>query len=72
MKIIVNGTSVDIDRTDINYEDLVKLAGKRGCPSVTYSSRGTGDAKRSGSLSSCQSLRLDEGMVFTILHTGNA
>ncbi len=75
MQITVNGESVNVAPEDqITYDTIAGLAGHPGDQylSITYHWRGDGDAMRSGILMPGKSVKLDEGMRFNAVHTGNA
>lgn len=73
VRIIVNGLEFKVGR-EVTYEQVVELAGKRGNPTVTYSTRRRrGDALRSGTMhTGCRPVAVEDGMVFSAMHTGNA
>lgn len=72
IKIIVNGLEFLVEET-VTYEQIVELAGKRGNPTVVYSSKKRGDSQRSGEMhTGCRPVRVEPFMVFSAMHTGNA
>lgn len=74
MKINVNGVEWSAsDNFAISYETVVGLAGEFGNPTVVYSWRGAGDLRRSGEMHAGGApVDLADGMVFSVMHTGNA
>jgi len=73
MTIIVNGLPVFIDYELFSYEDVVKLAGMTGYPSMTYRTPKKDDgSRREGILHTEQSVVLESGMVFNVIHTDKA
>jgi hypothetical protein len=80
VKIVINGLHVDLDNVrhiDLNggitYEHIVQLAGETGYPTVAYSGPRKGDSRRSGEMHhGCDPVILDDGMVFSVMHTGDA
>lgn len=75
MRIIVNGVPIDLENTPfhLTYEQVVKLAGETGNPSVTYCSKRDGDTQRSGTMySGCAPVLLTDVMVFNVVHTDGA
>lgn len=72
IRIIVNGLEFLVEEK-VTYEQIVELAGKRGNPTVTYSTRRKGDSRRSGEMhQGCNPVQVEEGMMFNAMHTGNA
>lgn len=72
MLIHVNGVETTTDLQIATYEQVVELAGERGSPSVAYSYR-VGVHQRAGTMyPGCKPIELATGMVFTVVHTGNA
>lgn len=74
MKIIINGDNVIVDAPVLSYEDIVRLAKTSGYPSVAFTAPPRGDIpQRSGSLhSGSKPLELEDGIMITCVHTGNA
>jgi hypothetical protein len=72
MTIIVNGLPVPTVEKTLSYEDVVKLAGETGNPSMTYRTPKVGDSRREGILSAGNVVVLESGMVFNVQHTDNA
>jgi len=66
--VILNGESMRMPEGRIDYEDLVSLAGLRGNPSMTWHQRGGAG----GILSPGRWVEVRAGMVFNVVHTGNA
>lgn len=74
-KVTVNGIQLEVGVLDdlISYEDVVALALKTGNPTVTYRGPRKGDSRRSGEMHfGCDPVLLEDGMVFSVMHTGNA
>lgn len=67
MKIILNGRKTDADG-EMSYDALVGLAKLTGHPTLTFKDRESG---RGGTVHTGQVLKLAEGMVINIIHTGN-
>jgi hypothetical protein len=73
MKIVVNGKELDFAGAQVSYEEIVKLAGKTGYPTVTYRGPRHNDSRREGEMhTGCSSVAIEPGMVFNAVHTGNA
>lgn len=72
MKILINGSHVEVTEEVVSYERLVELAGAKGTPSLTYRSPVRGDSRREGTMHTGQMIRLEDGMVISVIHTGNA
>lgn len=69
VSITVNGDQRQVPKR-VTYEDLVRLAGLTGNPSMTVS---FGDRSRSGRAPYAgQTIDLDDGAHVTVVHTGNA
>lgn len=68
MTITINSRSGDFAHQTIRYEDVRDLAGLKGNPSCTWRTRDG----RGGTLSPGNKVVVYEGMVFNIVHTGNA
>ncbi len=73
MKITINGTQVEIDAETLTYEDVVRLAGMSGTPSIMWRVRNASGGLSSGLMhtASC-GIVPSEGLVFNVSHTGNA
>lgn len=69
--IIVNGQSVVAPRKLLTYEDVVRLAGEVGTPSMMWSIK-IGQAKQAGTLMPGGKIKVSAGFVFNVAHTGNA
>lgn len=73
MNIVVNSREYNFFGSQISYEEIVKLAGKTGNPSVTYRGPTKGDSLRKGNMhADCAAVELEEGMIFNVQHTGGA
>ena len=73
MTIIINGDPILTNSPELNYEDIVELAGKKGYPTVTYSSPRLGDSKRSGEMHfGSPAVPIEDQMIFSVVHTGHA
>lgn len=73
MTIIINGIPITTSKSELSYEDVVELAGKKGYPTVVYSSPRRGDSNRSGEMHfGCPTVHIEDQMVFSVVHTGNA
>ena len=70
-EITINGTKHVVGGS-VSYEQLVQLAGMKGSPSIAYSGPRTGDTRREGTVHIGQSITTQQGMNFTVIHTGNA
>lgn len=69
--IVVNGLQLKVTKPTLTYETIVEVAGLKGTPSCTYS--GEGQVYRlQGILAPGESVKLVEGMVFSVAHTNNA
>lgn len=70
--IILNGKTCDVD-AHLSYEQVVELAGLTGHPTVTYRGKRQGDSCREGEMhTGCNILHIEDGMIFNVMHTGNA
>ena len=73
MRVVINGLHVDDVQPFMSYDDVVKAAGMRGHPSVTYSSKRAADGShRSGTMTTGMTIAVTDGMVFSAVYTGNA
>lgn len=73
LTIIVNGKHIETSLSEVHYADVVAFAGKEGNPSVTYRARLGGDLTKSGMMHEGSGpVTLVDGMVFNVMHTGNA
>jgi len=78
MKINVNGKDLEISNDVLSYEDVVKLAGMTGHPSMTFSMKfkdeKTGRTIRDEGILAPGEIVVSvrEGAVFTVCHTNNA
>lgn len=70
MKIIVNGTTHEVESSVLTFEDVIQLADESLFASVTYC-RAAGP-KSEGCLSQGQSVAVQEGMIINAIVTGNA
>lgn len=70
----INGEDKVIPGSEMTYELLLNYAGKSGMPSATYYWRRKGtDEYRLGTLyPKCKPITVEDGMNFTVVHTGNA
>lgn len=71
-KIYINAEEHTLDYRHVTYEDIVRLAKQSGNPTVVYDGRKIGDCQRSGILAPGHTLMIDDGMVFSAVHTNNA
>lgn len=72
MKITINGTEHDIDGDEIGHELVCELAGMPVYASVTYSGPLHGDYSRQGITYVGKAVKIQDGMDFTCVVTGNA
>lgn len=73
IRISVNGRDLDVLDSDVTYEEIIKLAGVGGWPSVTYCGRRTVDVRRAGSMHpGCKAVELEVGLSFSVIHTSRA
>lgn len=73
--IHINGQSFSIEGVEtLSYEQVLHLLGHRKdrILTVVYHWRGEGDISRDGSLSPGKSVKVAEGMRFTVADTSNA
>lgn len=69
----IDGLEVDFVGEHISYEEVVRLAGLTGNPSVAYRSLWRGDSRRIGTMyPGCRPVIVEAGMYFNVMHTGNA
>lgn len=71
-KFTVNGDEHEWPVVTIMYDEVVKLAGLTGSPTIMYKSPRNGDTYRSGCLHRGLLLNNIDGLRFTVCHTGNA
>ena len=71
MNIIVNGRPVTISGNMLSYGELLLLAGLTGTPSVMWSLRDGGEPLN-GTVLPGDLFHVGDGMVFNVVHTGNA
>lgn len=71
-KIIVNGDEHELDDDHISHEKICELAGQPVHASVTYQGPRKGDSQRSGITYAGESVKLEGGMIFNCIVTGNA
>jgi hypothetical protein len=71
-KITVNGTVHEVDGDTISHEQICALAGKPVHASATYLGPRNGDSERSGITHVGKSVKLEDGMIFNCVVTGNA
>lgn len=72
MKIIINGTAVNHDSASVTYEEVVRLAGEKGNPSVSYKTARNGDSQRSGTMYEGKRVTVEPDMIFNVMHTNKA
>jgi hypothetical protein len=71
--VFINGVETGIPGGRITYEQIVHYAGYgKSTPTVTYHWRGKGDVSRSGAPHKGESFELADGMIISVVHTGNA
>lgn len=69
-KVCVNGRLVAFEPAHITYEEIVRLSGLTGNPSVTYCSKRDGDVRRQGTMyAGCSPVLVTDAMTFNIVHT---
>lgn len=72
VRITVNGVDFLVSETHITYERVVELSGQTGQPSVAYLGPRHGGTRRSGTLyPGCDPIFVEDGLGFTVAHTGN-
>lgn len=69
MTIILNGKNIVVDTATLTYEKIVELAGKRGTPTITYAYKKSRDG---GEIVEDDTISIEDDMVITCMHTGNA
>jgi hypothetical protein len=76
MKITINTTKIETDKTELTYQEIVDLAdsgrSKQALHTIVYRVRGPKDWERSGTITPGQKLELAENMNITALVTDNA
>jgi hypothetical protein len=72
MHIIINGTRIEFYEASITYEQVIDLAGQPNGASVMYVGPRHGDSQRSGIMHEGKVVRVEDGMKFDAVHTGNA
>lgn len=68
MTIILNGRDLEVSAGLYSYEDLVKLAGKSGQPTMVYRAPN----RENGSVIPGDTLMLQDGMILSIVDTSSA
>lgn len=74
VNIIVNGKTIPTVRREIpslTYEEIVKIAGMTGTPSMTWRIRRS-ETNTGGILSPGDRIPVQDGLVLNAYHTGNA
>jgi len=73
VNIIINHRTISVDKQVVAYEEVVKLAGQLGYPTVVYCGPRHGDVRREGLMyPGCRPVELESNMRFTVIHTDNA
>lgn len=72
-KILINGITFILKQSELYYDDIVILAKKNPnvLQTVTYTV-GRENGHLDGSLVPGQSLKIEDGMKFNVIYTGNA
>lgn len=70
--IIINGTGHEIEKAVLTYEEIRDLAGLEGHPTMVFHGKQSNGNKVGGSLIAGREIGLVEGMIFSVVHTGNA
>lgn len=72
--IVVNGANHLVGSPEQSYASIVKLAGldPNHVWTITYRGRRVGDLRREGMLTPSKPVEVESGMVFNVVHTGNA
>lgn len=68
--ITINGVKWTTHDRHITYDDLVRIAGMSGTPTVVYER--DGELKRCGVFTPGHTIMIEEGMIFDLAHTNNA
>lgn len=75
-RIIVNGDEVLVPtgwEPTLTYEEVVSLAGMRGNPSVAYANTRPDGSRKIGTMcAGCTPIEWEDGMSFTVSHTGGS
>ena len=74
--IIVNGRPREVDKTELSFEDIVRLAfpNPRSGPDFEYTvtySKGP-EPKKEGTLTAGQTVKVKEGMIFNVTETNKS
>jgi FKBP-type peptidyl-prolyl cis-trans isomerase len=73
MKITINGDAHETTAETLTYEDVVKLAGMTGTPSVMWRVKNATGGLSNGIMhTGSYAIVPSEGLVFNVAHTGNA
>lgn len=72
MKITINGDAHETTAATLTYEDVVKLAGMTGTPSVMWKARGPAGESTGIMHTGSYSIVPSDGLSFNVAHTGNA
>lgn len=66
--LIINGQTLNSWRHEVSYEEIVKIAGMSGDPTMVCSQRG----KDGFTMTPGMVVRTGREMIFSVAHTGNA
>ena len=72
MKITINGEAHDFDGDTISHEQVCELAKEPVYASVMYEGPRHGDMRREGITHVGKTIRVEDGMDFSCVVTGNA
>jgi len=70
--ITVNGEQHEVDGDTISHEEICALAKQPMHASATYEGQRNGDSQRSGITHAGKVIKLEDGMIFDCVVTGNA
>ena len=69
--VMINGHTFPVSQSrHLTYEELVRMAAMTGSPSMTFA-RGP-SSRPEGILAPGQKIEICDGMIFSVVHTGNA
>lgn len=71
-KVTINGAEHEVDGDKISHEQICELAGQPVHASATYEGPRHGDSQRSGITHAGKVIRIEDGMIFNCIVTGNA
>lgn len=71
-KITINGVEHEVEGNTLSHEQICALSGQPVHASATYEGPRNGDSQRSGITHAGKVIKLEDGMIFNCIVTGNA